>query len=185
MSKLRIPWWRPAKVSVFRGLGAKTEELPAICIGPEHGTVGALLIKEAAKEAVNLGAFAYVEKARDPEELVSRVHAAHRWHLNRYAKDLEDAVAERTSELREVNNVLRGAIAQRSRAEEELRSQADLQQIFLDNMPPVAMLLRPQRERSSRATRQGERLEQSPERHVLRPGVTATRDMIESCGFEG
>jgi hypothetical protein len=36
----------------FRALGDRTEEPPAICIGPEHGTVGALLIKEAAKEAV-------------------------------------------------------------------------------------------------------------------------------------
>ena len=31
-----------------------TPKRAAICIGPEHGTVGATLIKEAAKEAVTI-----------------------------------------------------------------------------------------------------------------------------------
>jgi len=56
---------------------------------------------DSAKEALNLGAFAYVEKAGDPTELIRHVHAAARWHLDRYAKNLESAVAARTTDLRE------------------------------------------------------------------------------------
>jgi len=56
---------------------------------------------ETAKAAVNLGAFGYVEKMKDPGELVRHVHRAFREHIERYAEDLEDAVAQRTAELRE------------------------------------------------------------------------------------
>jgi signal transduction histidine kinase/ActR/RegA family two-component response regulator len=48
---------------------------------------------------VNLGAFAYVEKGGDPNELLNHVHRAMESHLHRRAQDLEDAVAERTREL--------------------------------------------------------------------------------------
>lgn len=54
---------------------------------------------DSAKEAVNLGAFAYVEKAGDPEELVRHLHRAHAVYLSSYAKELEFAVAERTAAL--------------------------------------------------------------------------------------
>lgn len=53
----------------------------------------------SAKEAVNLGAFAYIEKASNPEELVRHVHRAHAVYLSSYAKELEFAVAERTAAL--------------------------------------------------------------------------------------
>jgi PAS domain S-box-containing protein len=56
---------------------------------------------DSAKEAVNLGAFAFVEKLSDPAELVRHVHRAAREHIDRYARDLETAVAERTQALRQ------------------------------------------------------------------------------------
>ena len=90
---------------------------------------------DSAKEAVNLGAFAYVEKAGDPDELVRHVHAAFRRHVDRYAQDLEEAVAERTSELRKANEALRREITERKQAEEgSRRHQEDLQIIF-DSVP--------------------------------------------------
>ena len=46
---------------------------------------------ETAKKAVNLGAFAYIEKCSDPRELVHYVHRAFRTRLENYAADLEDA----------------------------------------------------------------------------------------------
>lgn len=74
----------------------------------------------SAKEAVNLGAFAYVEKAGNPDELIRHVHAASRWHLDRYARDLETAVAARTTDLQRVNEALRQEMCERERAEDQL-----------------------------------------------------------------
>ncbi len=56
---------------------------------------------QSAKDALNLGAFAYVEKGSDPDQLVHHVHRAFQARLKRYAEDLEDAVARRTQELEE------------------------------------------------------------------------------------
>ena len=75
---------------------------------------------ESARDAVNLGAFAYVEKAGDPAEIVRHVHRAFHARLRRYADDLERAVAERTRELREANETLRQEIAERKKAEDRL-----------------------------------------------------------------
>ena len=55
----------------------------------------------SAKEAMNLGAFAYVEKARNPGELINQVHRAVRSHLDHDAGNLESAVAQRTMLLQE------------------------------------------------------------------------------------
>lgn len=54
---------------------------------------------DSAKDAVNFGAFAFVEKLSDPGELVRHVHRAAREHLDRHARALEAAVAERTQAL--------------------------------------------------------------------------------------
>lgn len=54
---------------------------------------------ESAKELLNLGAFAYVEKLGDPQELLGHVHRAMHEHLRQYAATLEAAVAARTKEL--------------------------------------------------------------------------------------
>jgi signal transduction histidine kinase len=77
---------------------------------------------ESARDAVNLGAFAYVEKAGDPAEIVRHVHRAFHARLRRYAEDLESAVAKRTRELREANETLRQEIAERKRAEERVKA---------------------------------------------------------------
>jgi signal transduction histidine kinase len=54
---------------------------------------------ESAKELLNLGTFAYVEKLGDPQELMGHVHRAMHEHLRQYAATLEAAVAARTREL--------------------------------------------------------------------------------------
>ncbi|MEE9297270.1 MAG: PAS domain S-box protein [Phycisphaerae bacterium] len=56
---------------------------------------------DSAKVAVNLGAFAYVEKLSDPAELIGHVHRAYREHLHCYASNLEAQVAQRIASLRE------------------------------------------------------------------------------------
>ena len=58
------------------------------------------------KEALNLGAFAYVEKLSDPSELLRHVHRACHERVGRYALDLEQAVAQRTEELARSNREL-------------------------------------------------------------------------------
>ncbi|HUT12464.1 MAG TPA: ATP-binding protein [Thermoguttaceae bacterium] len=61
---------------------------------------------DSVKEAINLGAFAYVEKLSDPGELLRHVHRACRERVDRYAADLEAAVAQRTEELARSNTEL-------------------------------------------------------------------------------
>ena len=51
---------------------------------------------DSAKAALNLGAFAYVEKLGEPSQLIGHVHRAFRTGMNRYADELETAVAKRT-----------------------------------------------------------------------------------------
>jgi len=96
----------------------------AVTINTGYGSFG------SAKDAVNLGAFAYVEKAGDPEELVRQVHRAFRAHFERYADDLETAVAARTRELCQANEALKREITERKRAEERARlHQAELARV--------------------------------------------------------
>ncbi len=58
------------------------------------------------KEALNLGAFAYVEKLGDHSELLRHVHRACLERVDLYALDLEQAVAVRTEELARSNDEL-------------------------------------------------------------------------------
>jgi len=76
---------------------------------------------ESAKDALNLGAFAYVEKAGDPEELLRQVHRAMAFQLRRRAEQLEAAVAESADELKAANRALRQEIAERKEAEVAVR----------------------------------------------------------------
>ncbi len=55
----------------------------------------------SAKDAINIGAFAYIEKGQDPSELLRHIDRAMRSQLDQYAKELEAAVAERTASLQE------------------------------------------------------------------------------------
>jgi signal transduction histidine kinase len=61
---------------------------------------------DSAKDAVNLGGFAYVEKLGKPGELLQHVHRACREWMDRYALRLEAAVAARTDELARSNREL-------------------------------------------------------------------------------
>lgn len=61
---------------------------------------------DSVKDALNLGAFAYLEKLGDPSELLCQVHRACLERVDRYASDLEQAVARRTEELARSNREL-------------------------------------------------------------------------------
>ena len=61
---------------------------------------------DSVKEAINLGAFAYVEKLSAPAELLRHVHRALRERVHRYATDLESAVRHRTEQLARSNREL-------------------------------------------------------------------------------
>jgi PAS domain S-box-containing protein len=52
-----------------------------------------------AKDAINLGVTAYIEKGNDPKELLHQIDRAMVNHLDQYAGELEQAVAERTTSL--------------------------------------------------------------------------------------
>lgn len=67
---------------------------------------------ESAKDAVNLGAFAYLEKAGNPDELVHHVQRAVRAGLVRYSAELETAVAARSVKLEESESALRQRLDQ-------------------------------------------------------------------------
>ncbi len=61
---------------------------------------------DSVKEALHLGAFAYLEKLTDRGELLRHVHRACHERVGRYASDLEQAVADRTEELAQSNREL-------------------------------------------------------------------------------
>ncbi len=61
---------------------------------------------DSIKQALDLGAFAYVERLSDPGELLRYVHRACLERVDRYALDLEQAVASRTEELARSNREL-------------------------------------------------------------------------------
>jgi PAS domain S-box-containing protein len=87
---------------------------------------------ESAKDALNLGAFAYVEKAGDPAELLRHVHRACAASLRSYADQLKAAVAERTCELRQANESLKNEIAHRQNTQQALERERDKAQRYLD-----------------------------------------------------
>lgn len=88
---------------------------------------------DSAKDSVNLGAFAYVEKAGDPRVLVDHVHRAARDQMTRYADRLETVVAKRTAELRRANAALRAEIAERIQIEQALRESESKYRDLIEN----------------------------------------------------
>ncbi len=96
---------------------------------------------DSAKDALNLGAFAYVEKAGDPDELVRHVHRAFQARLRRHTMELESAVADRTCELLKANQALKQEIVERKRAEEGLTQAAQNWQGTLDAMQDLVMVV--------------------------------------------
>ena len=88
---------------------------------------------ESAKIAVNLGAFAYVEKLGNPDELLRHVHRACREEIHSYADKLEAAVAQRTKEFEDANDKLRSEIIECKRTEEKLeQSTSDLKKALAE-----------------------------------------------------
>ncbi|MBN1854090.1 MAG: response regulator [Pirellulales bacterium] len=83
-----------------------------------------------ASNAVNIGAFAYIEKRSDPSELIGHVHRAIGTRLKRRVEELESAVTARTSELIKANELLRNEITERKQAEKSLEKLA----AFLENI---------------------------------------------------
>ncbi len=87
----------------------------SIIVNTGYGSYG------TARNALNIGAFAYVEKAGDPDELVHHIHRAIETRLIRRAETLEQAVAERTRELQQAN--------------EAAQQQLNFQQTLIDAIP--------------------------------------------------
>lgn len=112
---------------------------------------------ESAKEALNLGAFAYVEKAGDPGELLRHVHRAVLTNMDAYALELERVVQERNRaqealtrargelelRVRERTAELDLANAALRRSEERFRKFADtVQDVFwMNEVEPFRFLL--------------------------------------------
>lgn len=101
-------------VQLLNRLGDRADDT-SIIINTGHSSY------QSAKDALNLGAFAYVEKAGDPEELLRHVHRAVAFQLRRRAEQLEAAVAESADELRQTNQALRQEVAERKEAEAAVR----------------------------------------------------------------
>ncbi|MFC1762516.1 response regulator [Planctomycetota bacterium] len=89
-------------LELLRALEPWSERIPII-VNTAYGSY------ESAKEAVNLGAFAYVEKAGPPERLIRQVYRAVEERLQRYAGELEALVAHRNQELEQANATLRAS----------------------------------------------------------------------------
>jgi len=96
---------------------------------------------ESAKDAINHGAFAYVEKACDPDEIVYHVRRAFQQHLEQYADELENAVADRTRELQEACEELGCEIDRREQAAEALERSESLLATILETAPAGIGLL--------------------------------------------
>lgn len=77
---------------------------------------------ETAIEAVNRGAFAYVQKMSDPDEILAHVHRAFHAHLAGYSERLEQEVSARTAELLQANRSLQHEVEIRKRAEDNLKT---------------------------------------------------------------
>lgn len=87
---LRLP--DQSGTQLLERLYAIRESLPVI-VYTGHGDY------ESAKDAINLGVAAYLEKAGNPGELLTCVHKTLQKNLDRYADTLETLVAQRTAVL--------------------------------------------------------------------------------------
>jgi len=115
-------------IELLERLQAVTDRVQVI-IHTAHGSYA------SAKDAVNLGAFAYVEKGSDASELMDVVHRAFQTRLTRYARELEDAAAERTRELTEANESLRCEVEEHKRTEAALRESEQRFRLLYEQSP--------------------------------------------------
>lgn len=77
---------------------------------------------ESAIEAVNRGAFAYVQKMGDTDELLSHIHRAFHAHLAEYSEWLTQEVNARTAELSRYNIALQQEVEAHKQTEEHLKT---------------------------------------------------------------
>jgi len=117
-------------------LSRQAERMPII-INTGHGSYA------SARDAVNRGAFAYVEKGVDPAELVGHVHRAIQIRLRRRAEDLDAAVAERTRELHRTNEALQRELVERKQAEDALREAKDYTDSIIGSMADMLAVVSP------------------------------------------
>lgn len=89
---------------------------------------------ESAIEAVNRGAFAYVQKMGSVDELLAHVHRAFHEHLATYSERLEREVTIRTIELSQANASLRKEIEAHKQAEEQLHAMLQQKTILLSEV---------------------------------------------------
>lgn len=90
---------------------------------------------DSAKDALNLGAFAFVEKGSDPSLLVREVRRAFHEQLDVYTEKLESAVAVRTKALLEINKKLRKEIGRRKQIENALRASEERFRLLYEHSP--------------------------------------------------
>ena len=102
-------------LTVLQQLRAQNPEMKVI-INTAHASL------ESAIDAINLGAFAYVQKMGDVGELLAHVHRAFHVQVATYSERLAQEVTARTAELSRANAILREEIAAHTRAEEELQA---------------------------------------------------------------
>ncbi len=100
---------------------------------------------ESAKDAVNLGAFAFVEKLCEPKELINSVDKAshdllyqYNQKLEQINRELEQRVDARTIALQQTNQTLENEIQAKEVVQEELR----LYQEILEHMAETVYLIR-------------------------------------------
>lgn len=129
---LRLP--DQAGTALLEQLRARSETI-RIIIHTGYGSFA------TAKDAVNLGVFAYIEKGEDPQELIRQVHRAREANLASYAESLEAAVAQRTAELEHRYSEIRNLHDLVSR----LNSVESLGEIYDAAMDALSRTLRPDR----------------------------------------
>ncbi len=107
-------------------------EIKKRCPGTECIVLTGYASQASAIEAVNLGAFSYVQKPYDMEQLLVTIdRAVEKGKLKRYRDYLEKLVEQRTAEVTRVIEELQKEIAERERVQEALRqSEEELQAIF-------------------------------------------------------
>ena len=101
---------------------------------------------ESAKDALNLGAFAYVEKADDPEVLLRHVHRGFEESLRLYTDTLQKEVSKRTGELRGANRVLQQEIAERKQAEEKMKASQQRYRMLFNSGNDAVFVHRPSKD---------------------------------------
>lgn len=125
---LRLP--DMGHVRLLDTLAEVAETVPLI-IHTAHGTY------QSAQKAVNVGAFAYIEKESDPAEVVRQVRRALRMRMKRYAEALESEVAARTGELQKANDALKREITERMELQEALAESESKYRRLVEGSPAI------------------------------------------------